>query len=128
MQKDFDAWNIQKKAINNSNKVHFFHEREVWWCSIGANIGFEEDGKGKAFFRPVLILKKYNRNHLLIVPLSSRIKKHPLRYTFMLQGKQQNALLSQLRVIDSKRLQRRMGRVSVGVFKKIQELVRERSI
>ena len=70
-----------------------FHEREVWWCSLGANIGFEQDGGGEDFERPVVILKKFNLDACLIVPLTARPKKgigYPLkaghRYTTMVSG------------------------------------------
>ncbi len=43
MEKDFDKWNNQKKIINlrSNNTDFFYHEREVWWCAIGVNVGFE---------------------------------------------------------------------------------------
>ncbi|MFA5871014.1 MAG: hypothetical protein WC842_03995 [Candidatus Paceibacterota bacterium] len=56
-KKDFDSWNIQKKKINTREKVIFCNIREIWWCSLGVNIGSEEDGKNELFERPVLILK-----------------------------------------------------------------------
>ncbi|MBU2219125.1 hypothetical protein KKG15_01365 [Patescibacteria group bacterium] len=41
-EKDFDAWNIQKKKIHSRDEKILFHEREIWWCSLGVNIGFEQ--------------------------------------------------------------------------------------
>jgi hypothetical protein len=39
MRKDFDKWNNKKKEINNQDFFDlFFHEREIWWCSLGLNI------------------------------------------------------------------------------------------
>lgn len=35
-----------------------FYEREIWWCSLGVNIGFEQDGTNDLFERPVLVIKK----------------------------------------------------------------------
>ena len=45
--KEFDKWNELKKKLHNSEKPKkfYFREREIWWCSLGLNIGFEEDGK-----------------------------------------------------------------------------------
>ena len=56
----FDDWNIIKKDVHSSdkNKSLFFNEKEVWWVTIGINIGLEIYGKGSSFTRPVLILKK----------------------------------------------------------------------
>ncbi len=75
MKKDFDTWNIQKKEIHESGEGRFYRAREVWWCSLGINIGFEQDGTGKTSDRPVLILKPFSRHVCLIVPLTSSKKK-----------------------------------------------------
>ena len=44
MEKNFDRWNAKKKAIHDSACTALFHEREVWWCVLGTNVGFEQDG------------------------------------------------------------------------------------
>ncbi|PJF32835.1 MAG: hypothetical protein CUN57_03820, partial [Phototrophicales bacterium] len=62
MQKDFDNWNVKKKSIHTDDKAPFCHEREVWWCSLGVNVGFEQDGTGKNYDRPVVILRSFNKN------------------------------------------------------------------
>ena len=38
--KDFDRWNEQKKKLHDGEREVLFHEREIWWCSLGVNIGF----------------------------------------------------------------------------------------
>ena len=45
MQKDFDKWNSLKKIFEKENRELFAHPREVWWCSLGVNLGAEIDGK-----------------------------------------------------------------------------------
>ncbi len=61
-KKEFDLWNSKKKLFNGKplSKHFYFHEREVWWCGIGINIGVEIDGKNSDFERPVLVVKKFN--------------------------------------------------------------------
>lgn len=59
MAKDFDGWNTKKKLAHAINKRPFFHEREIWYCALGVNVGFEQDGKGKDFLRPVIGIKKF---------------------------------------------------------------------
>ncbi len=127
MQKDFDRWNTRKKKINASNTTKFPKRREIWWCSIGVNVGIETDGKSKFSTRPVLILKKYNRNQLLVVPLSTQIKPSntPYRYNFTHNNKQQCALLSQIRVIDTKRIGNRIGRIPSNLFDEIVEAIKD---
>jgi mRNA interferase MazF len=75
--KYFDRWNEQKKVRESSKEVSLvFHEREIWWCSIGVNIGDGEDGKNELFERPVPILKKFNRKIALVLPMSKRVKEN----------------------------------------------------
>jgi hypothetical protein len=59
MMKDFDTWNVKKKQLDaqQSDAILFFKEGEVWWVHFGLNIGFEMNGKGNEFTRPVLIIK-----------------------------------------------------------------------
>jgi hypothetical protein len=65
MSKNFDAWNEQKKVADTREiaRDFFFHEREVWWCALGANVGMEADGKHDQFERPVLIVNKFQQRH-----------------------------------------------------------------
>ena len=41
MKKDFADWNNRKIIINEIKNVPFFHEREIWFCFLGADVGFE---------------------------------------------------------------------------------------
>ena len=76
MKKEFDLWNKRKKEINRE-VPNFYHEREIRWCSLGINIGFEQDGTNKTYRRPVLIIKGFSRQVCLIVPLTTSAKKNP---------------------------------------------------
>ncbi len=59
--KKFIAWTKLKIKIYISERVIYFREGEIWWASLGANIGYEEDGKNENFERPILIFKKFNQ-------------------------------------------------------------------
>lgn len=124
MQKDFDNWNSKKKELNTSNFHAFIHMREVWWCSLGLNIGFEEDGKNELFERPVLILRKFNNDIVLIVPITSQVKENKYHVGFQHEDKKYSVIISQIRLISTKRLQRRMYRMSRGTFNKIKDSIR----
>ena len=118
MQKDFDKWNEEKKRADASEIAwdFFFHEREVWWCAIGANVGVEIDGKHHSFERPVLIIRKFNKEMFLGVPLTSN--EHDAQYHIKITHEHGSswAVLSQLRTWSSKRLLRRIGKASEGDF------------
>jgi mRNA interferase MazF len=57
--KPFSEWSIEKERINSSKKRPLVKCGEIFWCSVGLNVGVEYDGKGKKFLRPVLVLKKF---------------------------------------------------------------------
>jgi mRNA interferase MazF len=77
MASKYDQWNNIKKNLAQSNhKPPYFKEREIWWLSIGYNLGHEIYGKGPRFVRPVLIIRKFNRHTFIGVPLSTKIKNN----------------------------------------------------
>ncbi len=124
MKKDFDRWNEEKKKIN-ACEGRFYHEREVWWCSLGTNVGYEQDGNGKEFRRPVLVLKALSRHTCLIVPLSSSLHRHQMRIPLgIVGGKEAQAIVSQLRVIDTRRFVSRMDILKQNIFMKIQKAIK----
>ncbi len=56
--KDFDTWNNLKKGVN-AGKGKLYKERDIWWCSLGVNVGFEQDGTGNSYERPVVVLRGF---------------------------------------------------------------------
>ena len=89
-----------------------FKEGEVWWCSIGENIGVEINGKSKDFTRPVLIFKRYNKHSFLGLPLSTSNKTGSWYVSVYFLGISQVVVLCQSRVFDYRRLNRRMGELN----------------
>ncbi len=110
MKKDFWRWHKDKSHIHDAKNRLFFHEREVWFCHLGANVGFEQDGKGKNFGRPVIVFKKFNNEVFWGLPLTTRNKTGKFYFPIdMKDGLQRKAILSQLRLLDSKRLYQKVG-------------------
>jgi mRNA interferase MazF len=119
--KRFRAWNKLKVRINsNQYKVAGYKKREVWWASIGHNIGVEEDGKNEMFDRPVLIIKGFSKYQFWGVPLSTTKKSGPYYFKLVVNNKTSTALLSQLRVFDTKRLIRKYGMAGIKEFNLIK--------
>ncbi|MDR0200219.1 MAG: type II toxin-antitoxin system PemK/MazF family toxin [Streptococcaceae bacterium] len=116
---DFDPWlKLKKKLHFQSKKRILFKEREVWWCHIGQNIGWEENGKHNPYERPVLILKKYTNELFFGIPLSSQ--KHV--GTFFYQFSEKDcALLNQGRTLSARRLERRLMTIPDPIFETIYE-------
>jgi mRNA interferase MazF len=126
MKKDFDSWNEQKKQANNRKEAPFCHDREVWWCALGVNVGSEQDGSGDGYRRPVLVLKGLSTVTCLVIPLTTSTRHHPLRPSVgTIEGKDAHALISQMRVVDTKRLVRKVGYLERTIFEEIRKAVRE---
>ncbi len=109
MEKEFDRWNEIKKRLELSEPVSTLlpREREIWMCSLGRNLGFEQNGGGDNFSRPVLIVKKFNNQMFWAVPLSS--KQKPYDFYFNLtdpSGEKVSLILAQIRLVSVKRLSR----------------------
>lgn len=109
-QKRYDEWNELKKSLHYSGKLPTYHEREIWWMSIGENIGSEINGKGEKFLRPILVVRKYG-NLFFGVPLSSQIHQGRWYELFEYKNKTQCALLSQSGKYSANRLHHKMGRM-----------------
>ena len=124
MEKNFDKWNGRKKELHYSVFTDYVHTREVWWCSLGVNIGFEEDGKNELFERPVLVLKKFNKEVVLIVPLTTRLKKNIYQVNFVHQGNEFSAIISQMRLVSTRRLQRKIYQMDSKIFAAIRDAIK----
>jgi hypothetical protein len=74
MQKDFPGWHRHKEQLHAQHQTPTFQEREIWWCSVGVNIGHEMDGKNQ------FSVTKLDQSHLSeIERLTESISKHPCR-------------------------------------------------
>ncbi len=123
MHRDYGLWTKVKKVLNCLPKRPEFKERKIWWCSVGENIGDEEDGKGKDYTRPVLIIRKFNKHICFALPMTTKIKNNVYYYRIEFKNRTQCLMLSQMRLIDSKRLQLLMGKISHDEFWKIREAI-----
>ena len=123
--KQYDEWNEVKKQVNDRKKIVNFKEREIYWGSIGENIGFEQNGKGDDFSRPILIVKKLNKQLFFGVPLSTTIREGSYFYNFsFLENQQSSALLVQAKIFDIKRIDRKIGMIDKNDFIKLKNELR----
>jgi mRNA-degrading endonuclease toxin of MazEF toxin-antitoxin module len=116
MQKDFWAWHGQKEKIHNENERVFFHEGEIWWCSLGANIGFEQDGKNDTFERPIVVFRKFNKEIFWALPITTQEKHGRFYFPYRHDTKIFSVILSQIRLLDGKRLLRKIRSFSKAEF------------
>ena len=112
--KDFDKWNDVKKRVNARDDMEiYFHEGDVVWSSMGLNIGYEEDGKGDEYKRPVLIIKKFNKNLFWGLSLTSKAKSNKYHIPIKVkEGKESYVIISQIKLFDKKRILQKIRNIS----------------
>jgi mRNA interferase MazF len=127
IKKDFQGWCKKKEILHfkSEDAIPYFNERELWWCALGVNIGFEQDGKNENFERPILILRKFNKHLLLALPQTSKAKQGKFFYKVTRDAKEYFLILSQVRVISSKRLLRKLGMIPEYDFDQVKKQVRD---
>lgn len=121
MDKEYDNWNEIKKNLSNREEKFFFKEGDIWWISLGKNLGTESYGKGDTFRRPVLIIKKLNSNSCIVLPLTSKSKVGSWFVDITFQEETKTVLLYQIRMIHNSRFQRRLGVLDETDFKRVKE-------
>lgn len=125
MNKPFDDWNNQKKSLENYNLIGF-SQYEIIFIKVGVNVGFEQDGKGEDFLRPVLVYKKFNNRVFLGLPLTSKAKNNKFHFEFEYKkGKKSYAILSQIKLFDIKRAKYKDGKISKENFIDLQNKLLE---
>lgn len=124
LNKILDSWNNRKKDLNKNKPGVLFKEREIWLADVWINIWIEQNWNIENFIRPVLVLKKFSKNHFLAIPLTSKEKSAP--YWFYLDkvgflNKKSWLILTQIKAMDSKRLHRRLWKLPVHTFDEIKK-------
>lgn len=120
---DFDYWNELKKKINIEKKDpdRFPKEGEVWMSALGKNVGFEQNGGGDNFSRPVLIVKKFNNHMFWIIPLSTKQKGLDFYFNYTDPNNQKvSAILAQMKLVSVKRLKRNLYNITNALFDEIR--------
>lgn len=121
--KNFNDWNKEKQYIHSSHQGFHCRPRQIWWCSLGINIGSEIDGKNGQFERPVIIIKFISKEMLLVVPLTT--KGFPDRNHFEIKTKKTTsfAKITQIRTMSSKRLLRQIDTLSEDLFLQLKSWI-----
>lgn len=123
MKNDYYHWHEIKSSLNERKKDVFFRERDIWFCHLGFNLGYEQNGTGKNFVRPIVIFKKFNLDTFYAVPLTSRKKEGRFYFSFSFKEKESTAILSQIRILDRRRLNRKIGVMTQNDFFSLQKEV-----
>jgi mRNA-degrading endonuclease toxin of MazEF toxin-antitoxin module len=82
------------------------------------NIGFEQDGGGKDFLRPIIIFRKFNNEIFWTIPLTHTQRRGKYYFEFIFDNNNLSvAILSQIRLVDARRLSHKIGDLSEENFK-----------
>jgi len=125
MHKNFNEWNEVKKFTENKPDTFGVHEREIWWVSFGVNIGVETDGKNQYFDRPALILRKFNRQMVWLLPITTQEKNEKFHERFSFDEGVYFVTLTQIRTVSTKRFLRKIGMLPQEDFDRIKTRVIE---
>ncbi|MFA5792276.1 MAG: type II toxin-antitoxin system PemK/MazF family toxin [Candidatus Gracilibacteria bacterium] len=119
--KQFLEWiGLKEKLHFNNQKIPHVSEGQIWWASIGENIGFEINGKSELFTRPVIIFKKLSNMFYFVVPLTTKVHTGSWYVNYRHQGKLVTACLNQARPIDYRRLRSKIGCLDDEDYSKVK--------
>jgi mRNA interferase MazF len=122
MIKNFLEWiGLKEKLHNNISKPPLVREGDLWWISLGENIGSEMNGKSGLFSRPVVIIKKLAHGFYLVSPTTSKPHEGTWYVKIEFANKETFVCLHQIRTVDYRRLSTRMGQIDSDDFFLIKE-------
>jgi len=120
-QDTYDKWNKIKKNLQNKENILTFKEMEIYFMSIGQNIGKESYGKKELFLRPVLVYRKLSKTSFVGIPLTSGPKEGNYYFNFnYIKDKISTAMFDNIRVLDIRRADYRSGTIKHSDFKKLR--------
>ncbi len=117
---DFDQWNDVKKRINRDARLPVFNQGDIWWASVGQNVGSESFGKSELYRRPVLVLKKLAAYMCIAVPLSTQPKTGTWFVDITIHGQKQYALIYQTKAMSVYRFQNRLAQLDERDMQKVR--------
>lgn len=83
---------------------------------MGENIGSETNGKNFHFERPVVIVKKFSKDMLFVIPTTTKTKVGTWYQSIEYGDVKTQAILAQAKTISAKRLIRKIGNLSPEQF------------
>ncbi len=116
----FQEWFKLKLTLWTKPSKVIFKQGEIWWCSLGMNVGEEEYGKGPQFTRPVLIFRKFTNNSFMGLPLTTQEKTGTWYVETELGGIKRKVMLNQARLLDKKRLTSKVGVLDKKQFNEVR--------
>ncbi len=121
MNKRFAEWiDLKERLHSKDTQPPHVNEGDIWWTSVGENIGFEINGKSRLLTRPVVIFKKLTHGFYLVIPTTSQERNGTWYVSFPHSSLIKTACLHQVRTIDYRRLHSRLGRLDEVDFRRLR--------
>jgi mRNA-degrading endonuclease toxin of MazEF toxin-antitoxin module len=115
----FNIWNTKKQLLDKQRKTLWFNEGEIVYINMGKNIGYEQNGKGEEFLRPVLIYKKFNSEQFIGFAMTTKYHKQEKFYYKLKENSY--VILSQIRTYSAKRISHKIGKVPKNKIREIHK-------
>ena len=100
---------------------------EIWLVDLPPTNGYEQSG-----LRPVLVLSRVEVNVVIILPFTANVSALRFPHTIEIQPSSSNGLnatsivlVFQIRAIDRKRLQRKIGELAPEIVTSIDQMLRQ---
>ena len=114
-------WCKLKISLWRKESKIVFKQGDIWWCSLGMNLGEEMYGKGDKFRRPILVFRKFTGNSFLGLPMTKQKKEGSWYVDITIHGENRWVMLNQARILDKKRLTNRIGTLDQKDFQRVKE-------
>ena len=125
-QDEFDKWNSLKKNLDKKEEIIQFYQGNVYFMSIGRNVGYESLGKNELFLRPILVYKKLSKTTFLGIPLTSKIKEGSYYFSFSYKKDViSTAMLNQMRVFDIRRSEYLSGKINKNTYENLELKIKD---
>ncbi len=119
--KRFLLWIGLKQTLHErAHKPPLVSEGDIWWASIGENVGSEVNGKSNLFSRPVIIYRKLAHGFYFVVPTTTQDRKGTWFVGFRQHAKSMAACLHQARAMDYRRLSSKLGTMDDEDFERVK--------
>jgi len=120
--KQFDSWIQKKISIDcSTHRPPYVSEGDIWWASVGENVGSEVNGKSELFSRPVIVYRKLAHGFYFVIPTSTKDKKGSWYVPYQQRDVANVACLHQSRAIDHRRILSKLGTLDDADFLRIKK-------
>ena len=112
---------LKQKLHQGAQSPPLVSAGDIWWASIGENVGSEINGKSRLYSRPVIVFKKLAHGFYFVIPTTTKAKNGSWYVPFRQADRNMIASLHQARAIDHRRLSTKLGQLDDSDFDRVRE-------